>query len=89
MIVDVWDTYAKSAGGSTVHFDVLVPTGTSAETAYEFACQWLEKVGLGDAALKQSRCRFCHSENAGPDVVNDIERHGFHIIRMEGCPRED
>ncbi len=89
MVVDVYDTYAKSANGAVVHFDVVVPAQTNAETAYRFACQWLDSVGLGDAELKQSRCRFCHSENAGPVVVSDIERDGFHIIRMEGCPISD
>lgn len=88
MIVDVYDTYAKSPSGTTIHFDVLVPTKTTAETAYKFALVWLEKVNLADAELKQTRCRFCHSENAGANVVSDIQRDGYHIIRMEGCPKE-
>ncbi len=87
MKVDVYDTYATSASRTTIHFDVLVPTETSSETAFAYARQWLDKVGLGDAELKQSRCNFCHSEKADARVVSDIETDGFHIIRMEGCPQ--
>jgi Domain of unknown function (DUF2024) len=87
MKVDVFDTYARSGNGKTIHFDVLVPTGTEADTAFGFAVQWLKDVGLVDAELMQSRCNFCHTENAGPNVISDIEREGYHILRMEGCPK--
>lgn len=86
MKVDVYDTYATGGDGSTVHFDVLVPNGTAPTQAFEFACHWLAAVGLSSAELKQSRCNFCHTENASPRVIIDIENDGYHIIRMEGCP---
>jgi hypothetical protein len=88
MKVDVYDTYATSAKGAMIHFDVLVPMGTSAETAFKFAREWLDQVGMGDAELEQTRCNFCHSENAGARVIIDVEQDGYHIIRMEGCPTE-
>ncbi len=86
MRVDVYDTYATSPAGATIHFDVLVPADVNADIAFGFALQWLKRVGLGEATLHQSRCSFCHSENAGAQVVADIERDGYHIIAMEGCP---
>lgn len=86
MDVDVFDTYASAVDGKTIHFDVVVPSGTIADKAYEYACQWLNSVGLSNAALKQSRCNFCHTESATPAVVADIKATGYHIIRMEGCP---
>ncbi len=86
MKVDVYDTYATSPKGETIHFDVLVQTKTSPETAFEYARQWLASVGLHNATLKQSRCNFCHSENARQETVEDIEKIGYHIIQMEGCP---
>jgi len=86
MKVDVFDTYATRNDGATIHFDVVVPTGTVPDTAYKYAIQWLKSVGLGDADLKQSRCNFCHTESASQRVVSDIEVNGFYIIRMEGCP---
>jgi len=86
MKVDVYDTYATAADGRTIHFDVLVPTTTAADVAFEYAREWLTSVKLQDASLKQSRCTFCHSEQASPESVADIARDGYHIIRMEGCP---
>ncbi len=86
MKVDVYDTYAAGSDGGTIHFDVLVPTGTSPEVAFRHACKWLSTVGLNDAELKQSRCNFCHTESASEKVASDFEADGFHIIRMEGCP---
>ena len=86
MKVAVYDTYASAADGRTIHFDVLVPTTTSADTAFEYAQEWLASVKLQDAELKQSRCRFCHTEEANPQVAANIARDGYHIIQMEGCP---
>lgn len=88
MKVDVFDTYATRSDGATVHFDVVVPTGTDPSAAYVYATQWLKSVGLGRAELKQSRCNFCHTEIASQQVASDIEVDGFHIIRMEGCPSD-
>jgi len=86
MNADIYDTYATAVDGTTIHFDVLVPAGAEADTAFEYARQWLTSVGLQDADLKQSRCRFCHAEAASDEVRDDIQNDGFHIIRMEGCP---
>ncbi|MEZ6033437.1 MAG: DUF2024 family protein [Planctomycetaceae bacterium] len=86
MRVDVYDTYATGKDQQTIHFDVLVPTGTTGELAFKFAREFLAGVGLSDAELKQSRCNFCHTEDAGQDVMSDIETDGYHILRMEGCP---
>lgn len=87
MKVDVYDTYATGTDKKTIHFDVLVPTGTTGDIAFKFAKEWLAQVGLSQAELKQSRCNFCHTESASPRVVTDIERDGYHILRMEGCPK--
>ncbi len=86
MQVDVYDTYATSRTGSTMHFDLLVQSSCTAGAAFEFAKLWLTSVGHGDATLKQSRCSFCRSENAKSEVLHDIERDGFHIVRLGGCP---
>lgn len=86
MKVDVYDTYTTSRDGSTMHFDVLIRFDNTAGTAFEFAKQWLYSLGHGDATLKQSRCSFCRSERANPDVIHDIDSNGFHIIPLGGCP---
>lgn len=89
MKVDVYDTYATSVDGSTIHFDVLVPAGTSEEIAFRFAKEWLSRVGLSQAELKQSRCNFCHTESASQHIIANIDADGYHILRMEGCPKEN
>ena len=86
MKVDVYDTYATSKTGHTIHFDVLLASPSKASSAYEFALKWLNDIGEKDAELRQSRCNYCHSENASKAVIVDIESNGFHILQMEGCP---
>lgn len=86
MEVDVYDTYTKSNQGQTIHFDVLVPKGTDANQAFEYAKTWLAEIGEDAEQLSQSRCRFCHSEPAQSHVQKDIQNNGFHILQMEGCP---
>lgn len=86
MRVDVYDTYATSKTGQTIHFDVLLASPSEASKAYEYAVKWLVDIGEKDARLSQSRCTYCHSENASTAVIADIESNGFHILQMEGCP---
>lgn len=86
MKVDVYDTYATSKAGQTIHFDVLLANPSEASKAYEYALKWLSDIGQKDASLSQSRCTYCHSENASKAVIADIESNGFHILQMQGCP---
>lgn len=86
MKIDVYDTYAKSATGQTIHFDVFVPSDTVADAAFQFAIAWLEEIGQTEATLTQDQCRFCHQETASEAVVADIEKKGFYILQLEGCP---
>jgi hypothetical protein len=63
MKIDVYDTYATSKAGKTIHFDVFLPNGGSKETAVQYARIFLESIGEAADALKSERCNFCHSEN--------------------------
>lgn len=87
MQVDVYDTYARSAKGHIIHFDVLVPNGTDADQAFSYAKKWLTEIGENADALDQSRCNFCHVEQAKPNVQDDIQKQGYHILQLEGCPQ--
>lgn len=86
MKVDIYDTYAVSKAGQTIHFDVLLASPSDASKAYEYAVKWLGEIGEKGSELSQSRCNYCHSENASANVITEIETHGFHILQMEGCP---
>lgn len=86
MQVDVYDTYARSAKGGIMHFDVLVEKGTAPAAAFAYAQKWLASIGENPAGLEQSRCSFCHTENAHPVVEKSVRDHGHFILQMEGCP---
>lgn len=86
MKIDVYDSFATSIQGHLMHFDVFVAASTPADQALAYGQQWLVSMGEPAAGLIQSRCNFCHSEVANPDVANHIKSHGYFILQMEGCP---
>jgi len=86
MNIDVYDTYATSKIGKTIHFDVFLASGGNKETAVQYAHAFLESIGETADALKSERCNFCHTEPAHPVVEAAIVKHGHYILQMEGCP---
>ena len=85
MKIDVYDSYAKSAD-RIMHFDVFVKTGTAKSVALQHGKEWLNSIGEDGHGLEQSRCNFCHSETANPEVARAIDNNGYFILQMEGCP---
>ena len=88
MKIDVYDSYAQRRDGGTMHFDIFVESTASAEQALAYGRHWLESVGESTAGLHQSRCNFCHSKIANPEVQNAIHNQGYFILQMEGCPAQ-
>lgn len=86
MKIDVYDTYATSAKGSTIHFDVFLVHGDTKENALRYARAFLVSIGESAVALRAERCNFCHSEPANKDIQTQIEKTGYYILQMEGCP---
>lgn len=86
MKIDVYDTYATSKEGKTIHFDVFLPTGGDQETALDFAKVFLKTIDESADAVTSERCNFCHSEAASPLVKQTIKEQGHYILQMEGCP---
>ncbi|MEQ1789682.1 MAG: DUF2024 family protein [Rickettsiales bacterium] len=86
MKIDVYDTYATSKNGKTIHFDVFLPNGESKENAVKFARNFLKEIGESVDALKQERCNFCHSQSASEEIEKVIAESGHFILQMEGCP---
>ena len=82
MNIDVYDTYATSKAGKTVHFDVFLPSGGNKETALRYAYAFLESISETAEALKSERCNFCHSEQANPVVEAEIAKSGHYILQM-------
>ena len=85
MKTDVYDSYARD-GERVLHFDVLVEHGTTKEQAFAYGQKWLFEIGESLETLNQSHCNFCHSENANEEVQKAIDKDGFFILQIEGCP---
>ena len=84
MEIDVYDTFASSKKGNTIHFDVLLPSGRNKEDASEYARVFLEKIG--EAAEALDSCKFFHSEKADAEVEKQIQSDGHYIVPIDGCP---
>ncbi len=87
MNIDVYDTYATSKTGKTIHFDVFLPHGGSKGDAVRYAHAFLESIGESADALKSERCNFCHTEPAPPAIQASLTQAGHYILQMEGCPK--
>lgn len=84
MKVQVFDTHVRTLDGSYLHFEVLI-AGNDQALAARHARDWLASRGVAEADVEQSRCQFCHSEPAHPEVAAAIARQGYFIIPLQGC----
>jgi hypothetical protein len=83
----VFDTFAKSATGRILHFDVVLPENDSAK-ALESARYWLQSIGETNAMVNAENCAYCHSEPTAPtEMLDEIRSRGYAIFKLEGCPR--
>jgi len=85
-ISHIYDTYAKTGKGLTMHFDVVLDE-QDPQLALSYAKQWLTSVGHVDATVTQENCCFCHSAEAPADLRKEIDEKGYAIYKMEGCPK--
>jgi hypothetical protein len=86
MECDVFDTYVTRSDGRLMHFDVIAPTGVSQAEALAFGQAYLKSVNVMDSVVTAERCRFCHVEQATPEMARAIAAQGYYILPMEGCP---
>ncbi len=86
MNCDVFDTYVLKPDGKMMHFDVIVPTGTPQQAAVAFGQAYLAEAGVAGGQVTAEHCRYCHVERATPEMEQAIERKGYFILAMEGCP---
>lgn len=83
----VFDTFARSASGRILHFDVVLPEKDSTK-ALESARHWLQSIGEADAVVNAENCAYCHSEPTAPaEMLDEIRSRGYAIFKMEGCPK--
>lgn len=86
MKCEVYDTYVTRDDDVVMHFDIIVPTGTGFEEVLTFGRQYMAEVGQAKRPLSTAQCRFCHIESATQEVASSIQKQGYYILAMEGCP---
>ena len=74
-ISHVYDTYAKTSQGKTLHFDVVLDEQDQ-QKALTYAKHWLASQGLEGATVTTENCYFCHSVEAPADLREQIDRLG-------------
>ena len=84
MDIHVYDTYVKAKDGRTMHFDVFTAVRDD-QKAIEFAKEWLNSIGEGEALITSKECNFCHIQSASLNVIEAINKDGYFIYKMEGC----
>ena len=84
MGIDVYDTFASSKKGNTIHFDLLLHSGGKKDDASKYAWVFLEKIGESSEALDS--CKFCHSEKADAEVEKQIKPNKYYIVPIDDCP---
>lgn len=85
MRVAVFDTYVKKKDEELMHFDIIVPEGTSVENVYRFGQEYLKLKGLVDLKIDTKSCNFCHVEHLQKHMEEDIRQRGYYILEMKGC----
>ena len=81
MKIHVYDTHVHTSTGDYVHFDVLVNDDNVSQVK-QYAENYLASLGIQGENIEQSRCNFCHSEIANPEVQKNIVTQGHSIIRL-------
>lgn len=85
-ISHVFDTYATTVKGKSLHFDVVLDE-QNPELALRYAKEWLQSIGEEGADVTLKTCMYCHSAEAPDALRRDIDKQGYAIIKMEGCPQ--
>lgn len=85
--IHIFDTFARTATGRIMHFDVVLPENDPAQALWA-ARDWLLSIGESGAIVNAENCAYCHSEpDAPPGMLGEITARGYAIYRLEGCPR--
>lgn len=81
----VFDTYVKRPDARIMHFDIIVPDNIDFEQVQTYGKAYLKAKGLSDLALTTEECKFCHIEQASPELESSIEAQGYSIIELGNC----
>ena len=86
MKVAVWDTYVTKKDGSIMHFDIIADEEIKDEKKiFSFGEDYLTSKSQQQQPMTSKECRFCHIEEATPEMNQAIENKGYYILEMENC----
>ena len=72
--------------GKIMHFDILVPSNLEDKSViFNFGHLYLKDKSFKTNDITTQICKFCHIEQATPQIIEDINLKGFSIIEMENC----
>jgi len=88
MEIEIHDTWVKGKKGM-MHFDVAIEhkkDENDNKLAVASAKKYLRSVGEKTAKITSKECKFCHTQSSEEKLKKDIEKKGYSIIPMDGCP---
>jgi hypothetical protein len=85
-ISHVFDTYAKTSKGQTMHFNVVLDEQDH-QKALHYAKEWLKTIGHEDAIVTAENCYFFHDIEAPDELRQQINEYGYAVYKLEGCPK--
>ncbi len=69
-----------------MHFDILVPSDLKdVQSIFNFGLDYLKSKSVPSNELSANECRFCHIEQANPEIIASINEKGYAIIEIENC----
>ncbi len=69
-----------------MHFDIIAPRDIVApEIIYQYGKDYLKTKDEGGQALTAEECRYCHIEEASPEIKAGIADKGYYILEMQNC----
>jgi Domain of unknown function (DUF2024) len=86
MEVSVYDTVFKKEDGEMIKFDIIVPaTLKDLNKIYAYGNEFLKQEGIAAKQLiSADECDFCHMETASDNIVSDINKKGYFILKYWG-----
>ncbi|MEY3761249.1 MAG: hypothetical protein RIR39_2740 [Pseudomonadota bacterium] len=82
----VFDTYAKTGKGKILHFYVVIDEQDQ-QKALNCTKEWLKTIDEKAATVTSENCYFCHSLEAPTELRQQINKQGYAIYKLEGCPK--
>lgn len=87
MKVAIWDTYITVPCGNVIHIDIIVPDEIKDQAViFSYGKKYLNSISE-TGNVDADHCQYCHIETPTEQMLNDIDEHGFSILRMEDIPK--